>query len=94
MLYANASKPNRFHEKYLIVPFVVLLTSTYPTAAGLPCGRQQSKGFANITPGTGPESAFDYCVLYGAIALVVLTLGLFVRFMIRPEIEAPRRLKH
>ena len=57
------------------------------------CDKRQPKGFAGITHGTGPESAFDYWMLYGSMAVVVLTLLLFVRFMIRPETRAMNRLK-
>ncbi|MBC8156528.1 MAG: hypothetical protein H7Z72_26900 [Bacteroidetes bacterium] len=57
------------------------------------CDKRQPKGFAGITHGTGPEGAFDYWMLYGSIAVVVLTLLLFVRFMIRPETRAMYRLK-
>ena len=57
------------------------------------CDKRQPKGFAGITHGTGPESAFDYWMLYGSMAVVVLTLLLFVRFMVRPETRAMNRLK-
>ena len=49
------------------------------------CDKRQPKGFAGITHGTGPEGAFDYWMLYGSIAVVVLTLLLFVRFLIWPD---------
>lgn len=49
------------------------------------CDKRQPKGFAGITHGTGPEGAFDYWMLYGSIAVVLLTLLLFVRFMFWPE---------
>ena len=57
------------------------------------CKKRQPTGFANITHGTGPEGAFDYWMLYGSIGIVVVTLLLFIRFMIKPETAAMRRLK-
>lgn len=57
------------------------------------CDKRQPKGFAGITHGTGPEGAFDYWMLYGSIAVVTVTLLLFIRFMIRPETAAMRHLK-
>ncbi len=48
------------------------------------CKKRQPKGFAGITHGTGPEGPLDYWILYGAIALVLLTLVLFVWYLIKP----------
>ncbi|MDB5241381.1 MAG: hypothetical protein JWP57_2006 [Spirosoma sp.] len=64
--------------------FLGLITFTSLLACPV-CDKRQPKGFAGITHGTGPEGTFDYCMLYGSIAVVVLTLLLFIRFMIRPD---------
>ncbi|MFC7671369.1 hypothetical protein ACFQT0_31150 [Hymenobacter humi] len=45
----------------------------------------QPKGFAGVTHGVGPGGAFDYVMLYGSIAVVVVTLMLFFRFLLRPD---------
>ena len=72
--------------------FLGLITATSLIACPV-CDKRQPKGFAGITHGTGPEGAFDYWMLYGSIAVVVLTLLLFVWFMISPETATMRHLK-
>lgn len=49
------------------------------------CDKRQPKGFAGITHGVGPSGTFDYLMLYGAILVVALTFGLFLRFLLWPE---------
>ncbi|MBO0931831.1 hypothetical protein [Fibrella aquatilis] len=49
------------------------------------CEKRQPKGFAGITHGTGPESPLDYWILYGAIAIVMLTFILFIWYVIKPK---------
>ena len=71
--------------KRKIFALLVTLLAALPALACPLCAKNQPKGFANITHGVGPGGPFDYVVLYGSIAVVVLTLGLFVRFLVRPE---------
>lgn len=69
-------------KMFLIAVWLLLLSA--PLLACPVCGRRQPKGFANITHGTGPEGPLDYWILYGAIALVLLTLVLFVWYLLKP----------
>jgi hypothetical protein len=62
--------------------WLVMLTSLIACPL---CEKRQPAGFANITHGTGPEGAFDYWMLYGSIGVVIGTLLLFIRFLIRPD---------
>ena len=78
--------------KLIITGFFWLITTNMLTACPL-CEKRQPAGFANITHGTGPEGAFDYWMLYGSIGVVIITLLLFIRFMISPETAAMRHLK-
>lgn len=56
-----------------------------PTAACPLCAKSQPKGFANITHGVGPGGFFDYAMLYGSIAVVVLVFAGFFWFLARPD---------
>ncbi|GAB3299406.1 hypothetical protein GCM10027511_14620 [Hymenobacter humi] len=56
-----------------------------PALACPVCEKNQPKGFAGVTHGVGPGGAFDYVMLYGSIAVVVVTLMLFFRFLLRPD---------
>ena len=71
-------------KKLLIVAIATLLLAL-PALACPVCEKNQPKGFAGITHGVGPGGMFDYLMLYGAIAVVVLTFALFVRYLVRPD---------
>ena len=77
----------------LIMAALCWLIATTSLAACPLCEKRQPAGFANITHGTGPQEAFDYWMLYGSIGIVILTLLLFIRFIIRPETAAMHHLK-
>lgn len=72
--------------------FTLLSLVGSPLLACPLCAKRQPKGFAGITHGTGPESAFDYWILYGAMALVLLTVVLFVWYLAKPDGRTPRHL--
>jgi hypothetical protein len=70
--------------KISLIALFFWLTATVLTACPV-CDKRQPKGFAGIIHGTGPEGLFDYWMLYGSIAIVVLTFMLFVWFAIKPD---------
>lgn len=78
--------------KLFITGFFWIIAANLLTACPL-CKKRQPVGFADITHGTGPESVFDYWMLYGSIGVVILTLFLFIRFTIKPETAAMRHSK-
>lgn len=49
------------------------------------CKKQQPKGFENITHGNGPETIWDYWILYGSIGIVILTMILFLKYSLKPN---------
>jgi hypothetical protein len=68
-----------------LLTLLATLLLALPALACPLCAKNQPKGFANITHGVGPGGPFDYVMLYGSIAVVVLTMGLFLRFLVRPD---------
>ena len=68
-----------------LLSLLTMLLLALPTLACPVCQKSQPKGFANITHGVGPGGPFDYFMLYGSIAVVVLTFGLFFRHLFRPD---------
>jgi uncharacterized membrane protein len=64
---------------------LVGLLLTGPVLACPLCAKQQPKGFANITHGVGPGGWFDYAMLYGSIAVVVLVFAGFFWLLMRPD---------
>ncbi len=71
-------------KKSLIAAIATLLLAL-PALACPVCEKNQPKGFAGITHGVGPGGTFDYLMLYGSIAVVVLTFALFFRCLVRPD---------
>jgi hypothetical protein len=68
-----------------LLTLLATLLLALPALACPLCAKNQPKGFANITHGVGPGGPFDYVMLYGSIAVVVFTMGLFLRFLVRPD---------
>ncbi|MDJ0367715.1 hypothetical protein QMK33_21425 [Hymenobacter sp. H14-R3] len=71
-------------KKNLLV-FLGNLFIALPLWACPVCDKRQPKGFAGITHGVGPGGPFDYLMLYGSILVVLVTFGLFLRFLLLPE---------
>ncbi|MBC7569202.1 MAG: hypothetical protein H7319_05655 [Spirosoma sp.] len=71
--------------KPIYLTLLLGLLSLLPATACPLCKKNQPAGFANITHGVGPQNGFDYVMLYGSIGVVVITLGLLVWFVLRPD---------
>ncbi len=48
------------------------------------CEKQQPKILQGITHGTGPESQWDYAIVWVIVVITLLTLFYSVKWMIRP----------
>ncbi len=71
--------------KPIYLTLLLGLLSLLPATACPLCKKNQPAGFANITHGVGPQNGFDYVMLYGSVGVVVVTLGLLVWFVLRPD---------
>ena len=71
--------------KKLLILLLFLLPWALPVLACPVCEKNQPRGFAGITHGVGPQGPFDYVMLYGSIAIVVVTFVLFFRYLVRPN---------
>jgi hypothetical protein len=58
------------------------------------CKSKQPKGFADITHGSGPGGNLDYFIVWGAAIIVTITLGLSLKFLIRPQENRPEHIKN
>jgi hypothetical protein len=64
---------------------IVLLLLIQLTSLACPvCDQRQPKILQGITHGAGPESNWDYFIITGAAAIVVLTLFFSVKWLIKP----------
>lgn len=57
------------------------------------CERNQPKVLKGITHGTGPESQWDYVIVWITILIVLLTLFFSVKWLIRPGEKSPEHIK-
>lgn len=58
------------------------------------CKSKQPKGFAEITHGSGPGSNLDYFIVWGAAIIVAITLGLSLKFLIKPQENRTDHIKN
>ena len=57
------------------------------------CERQQPKLLKGITHGAGPESQWDYFIVAGMAAVVVVTLFVSVKWLVRPGEQSAQHIK-
>ncbi|MEB2785850.1 hypothetical protein [Algoriphagus persicinus] len=82
----------KINRIYLSILFVVL--STGASIACEVCKGKQPKGFADITHGSGPGGNLDYIIVWGAAIIVTITLGLSLKFLIKPQENRPDHIKN
>jgi hypothetical protein len=57
------------------------------------CTKQQPKLLQGITHGTGPDSSWDYVIVYMAVAIVLFSLFYSVKWLIRPGEKSSTHIK-
>jgi hypothetical protein len=57
------------------------------------CEKQQPKLLRGITHGTGPQSGYDMPIIYGSAVIVLITLVLAVKFLVKPNEGAADHIK-
>ncbi|GJM33337.1 MAG: hypothetical protein DHS20C18_23380 [Saprospiraceae bacterium] len=58
------------------------------------CKKNQPKGLENITHGPGPSGTIDYIITWSAVIIVMVTLYLSLKFLIRPKENNPDHIKN
>jgi hypothetical protein len=82
-----------FHPRTLAL-FFLLTASALPALACDACQKNQPAPLRGITHGTGPQSAWDMPIIWGAILIVGITLVLAVKMLVRPGERQPGHIKH
>lgn len=78
-------------KKYsLLIPLLLLRVAALACPA---CEKQQPKILRGITHGTGPDSQWDYVIVWAAVIVVVLTLFYSIKWLIRPGETAASHIK-
>lgn len=57
------------------------------------CERQQPKILRGITHGAGPDSSWDYIIVWTMVVIVLLSLGFSIRWLVRPGEKSDNHIK-
>ncbi|MBL7920714.1 MAG: hypothetical protein JNJ40_10395 [Bacteroidia bacterium] len=76
-----------------IISFLTLMLLTIATYACPECEKQQPKILRGIAHGAGPESQWDYVIVWAIVAIVVVTLFFAVKWTIKPGEKDPNHIK-
>lgn len=78
-------------KKYsLLIPLLLFRIAAQACPA---CEKQQPRILRGISHGTGPESQWDYVIVWAAVIAVLLTLFYSVKWIIRPGETASSHIK-
>ncbi|PZX50678.1 hypothetical protein LV84_03990 [Algoriphagus ratkowskyi] len=77
-----------------VLSILLLVLSTGVSLACEVCKSKQPKGFEDITHGSGPGGNLDYFIVWGAAIIVTITLGLSLKFLIKPQENRPDHIKN
>lgn len=80
--------------KRIIGTSLMFVTSVTASLACELCKQNQPKVLENITHGTGPSGMLDYVITWSAAVLVVVTLILSLKFLIRPNESRADHIKN
>lgn len=81
---------NLLRKLILIVP---LLCFKLAASACSVCEKQQPKLLKGITHGTGPESEWDYVIVWVTAIIVLLTLFYSIKWLINPGEKSSNHIK-
>lgn len=73
---------------------LVILLSTYQAWSCDVCQKNQPKLLQNITHGTGPQSNYDFVIIWSAVIIVLFTLILSLKFLIKPKEKNKNHIKN
>lgn len=69
-------------KKYsLLIPLLLLRIAASACPA---CEKQQPKILRGITHGTGPDSNWDYVIVWAVVIITLLTLFYSIKWLVRP----------
>lgn len=80
-------------KKFLALLVLLLIQNSFALACTV-CRSQQPKALQGITHGSGPGGTLDYVIVTGAAVIVLVTLILSIRFLVRPGESDPNHIKN
>lgn len=76
----------------IIAILLLLLNSVWVFACPV-CERNQPKILRGITHGAGPESQWDYVIVWSVVAIVLVTLFFSLKWIFRPGETSNNHIK-
>lgn len=78
-------------KKHLLVLFLFL---AYQTAFACPaCEKRQPKLLRGIAHGAGPESQWDYLIVWGTVIITVISLAFAIKWLVKPGEQSEDHIK-
>ncbi|OJY92005.1 MAG: hypothetical protein BGP14_24165 [Sphingobacteriales bacterium 44-15] len=81
------------HIRKKVSGILLSLCAAIPAVACPVCDRNQPSVLKSITHGAGPESRWDYLIVWITVAIVLLTLFFSVKWIIRPGEKSDAHIK-
>lgn len=78
--------------KRICLAAALILSGMYAIACPV-CERQQPEILRGITHGAGPDSSWDYIIVWAMVVIVILSLGLSIRWLVRPGEKSDQHIK-
>ena len=75
-----------------LIAFLFLLLNI-PLWACEACERQQPAMLKGITHGTGPQGGLDMPIVYGAAVIVLFTLVMSIKYLVKPNEDSEEHIK-
>jgi hypothetical protein len=75
------------------ISLIILLLAAVSTWACPVCEKQQPKILRGITHGAGPQSNWDYVIIWSMVAIVAFTLFFSLKWLTRPGEQAESHIK-
>lgn len=80
-------------KKIVPIATVVFLLGQAAWACDV-CQKNQPTGFKNITHGAGPTGTIDYFIMGASVIIVIFTLYLSFKYLIKPKESNPDHIKN
>lgn len=71
-----------------------MLLLAQPVWACDACQKQQPKILQNVAHGAGPQSNWDYVIVWSIVIITLLTLFFSVKYLVKPGERSNAHIKH
>ena len=77
-----------------MIALLFLACLAAPAFACEVCQSRQPAALKGIIHGSGPQADTDLIIIWGAVAIVGVTLFLSIKYLVRPQESAPDHIKN